>query len=75
MKNDTKQKRGIIGEEELKVKRRIVGKTPARPKSEPAKKPPPTIMETETQQKRYAKDEMAGNSHKKNDWKIQEEVA
>ena len=77
MTTDSQQKRGRakLGEEEIKVKRRINGKSaPPKPQSVPRAKAPPKIMETETQQKRFAKDEPTGSGPKKKDTKAMEKI-
>ncbi len=77
MSTDSQQKRGRVklGEEEIKAKRRIASKSaPPKPQSTPKPKPPPKIMETETQQKRFAKDEPTGTGPKKKFTKAAEEV-
>ncbi len=78
MTTDTQQKRGRLklGEEEIRVKRRITAKSaqPKAPTAPRAKAPPKKIMETETQQKRFAKDEPTGSGPKKKDTKDIEEV-
>ncbi len=73
---DSQQKRGILGEEEIIKKRRSNAKSapPAQAPRAPRMKAAPKIMETETQQKRFAKDEPTGSSPKKKDVKAAEEV-
>ena len=57
------------------MRRRINSKSaPPKPQSVPITKTPPKIMETETQQKRFAKDEPTGSGPKKKDTKAVEEV-
>ncbi len=77
MTTETQQKRGraIIGEEAIKARRRITTKSkPPSSLSVPRAKPPPKIMETETQQKRFAKDEATGSGPPKKISKAHEEV-
>jgi hypothetical protein len=77
MTTETQQKRGRakIGEEAIKVRRRITSKSAPPPTpSLPKAKAPPKIMETETQQKRFAKDEATGSGPTKKLAKAHEEV-
>jgi hypothetical protein len=77
MTTDSQQKRGRVklGEEAIKVKRRITSKS-APPTSQKAVAPKaaPKIMEAETQQKRFAKDEPTGSGPTKKIAKANEEV-